>query len=111
MTGVPATDYGGSIPVTCRSVLLLAAAVLIGGCATNNAYLEARKRYEEFNCDQYDVVNLPGFAEYFDAEVRPDECVLPPRKTLVGYERVTIYDAETGRTTSAIVPAGAVIVK
>lgn len=96
---------------TLRSILLLTAAVFIGGCATNNAYLEARKRYEELNCDQYGVVNLPGFAEYFNAEVKPDECYLPPRKTLVGYERVTIYDAETGRTTSAIVPAGTVIVK
>lgn len=80
-------------------------------CATASPYLEARKRYEELNCDRYDVVNLPGFAKYINAEAMPDECFLPPRKALVGYKRVTIYDAETERTNSVIVPEGAVVVK
>lgn len=94
-----------------HSILLLTAAVLLGGCAISNPYLEARKRYIELECYKYGAVNLPGFAEHFGAEVKPEGCYMPPRKVLVGYERVTIYDAETRRTTSAIVPAGTVIVK
>ena len=100
--------------VTYRSILLLTAAVLIGGCATtNNAYLEARKRYEENDCYLYEsaVYTMPAYMERFDIEPRPPECQLPPRKRLLGYKRVTIYNAETGRVRSAIVPSGAVIVK
>ena len=87
--------------------------MLIGGCATNGAYLEARKLYEELNCEGYDLVNMPGYAEYFDAEPIPEHCLNMLRRSwaLTGMQRVTIYDAETGSTRSAIVPAGTVVVK
>ena len=95
-----------------RSILLLTAAVLIGGCASS-PYQEWRQRADELGCDDYGMVSWPVNIELFPhVEPIPEECLNPPTQwTLVGYERVTIYDAETGSTTSAIVPAGTVIVK
>ena len=77
-------DCGCPEFATRPSVLLLTAAVLPGGCATNNAVLEARKWCEEFGCSQYDLVKMPAYAKYFDAEVMPEESFRPSRKALVG---------------------------
>ena len=96
---------------TRRSILLLTVAVLLGGCATNNAVLEARKRYEEFGCSQYDPVNMPACARYFDPEVVGREFSAITQGTRGLYQRVTIHDAQTGRITSATVPPGAILVK
>lgn len=96
-----------------RSILLLTAAVLIGGCAHQRAYEEARQRYIDNGCQQYEhaAYLTERSRKLFDLEAPPPECRRPSRPQLAGYKRVTIYDAETGRTTSAIVPAGTVIVK
>lgn len=114
MTRVLAVKYGATMFATLRSILLLTVGVLIGGCATTHPLVEWREMRAEFNCDQYTLLDHPRYAHLFPGrETAPPECLVPPppRKTLVGYKRVAFYDAETGRTTSAIVPAGAVIVK
>ena len=87
------------------------AALTAAGCATS----DWAERRAELGCDDYGVSNLPGYAEYFGAEVMPTECLtpMPGRAAALGgdWEVVTIYDAGTGSTRPAIIPAGAVVVK
>ena len=96
---------------TRRSILLLTAAVLIGGCGVT-PYQQWRARMDELGCKDYDMLQYPPYAKYFDVEPIPEECLeFPPPTALSGMQRVSVHDAETGSTRSVVVPKGTVIVK
>ena len=92
-------------------LLVLATAVLIGGCAST-PYARWRAQMEEFGCADYGLEHYPSYVEYFDVEPIPEECLAPqPPTALSGMHSVTVHDVETGSTRSVLVPRGTVIVK
>ena len=86
-------------------LLLLTVIVLLGGCAATPP------RTANADCGAFDIYQLPSYAKVFNLEPMPPECLPRPPKRLVGYERVTVYDVGTGRTSHVIVPAGTVIIQ
>ena len=96
---------------TRRSILLLTAAVLIGGCAST-PYQQWRARMDELGCNGHSIYEYPTHARYFGVEPMRTECMeFPPATALSGMERMSVHDAETGSTRSVFVPRDTVIVK
>ena len=62
-----------------RLILLLTAAVLIGGCVST-PYQQWRARMDELGCRDYGIEHYPGYVEYFDVEPIPEECLEFPRR-------------------------------
>ena len=112
------------------SVLSFVAAVLgtvaLSGCAAlfpeYHTFQDAKARYAELGCEDYPLfTRFESYRTMFPpAERYPVACrnlddyftdrALAARRAYAGMERVSIYDASTGRTTSAIVPKGTVVI-